>query len=143
MFSKACEYGIRAAVYVALRSLEGERASVGEIAEGTGSPTAFTAKVLQQLARGSILDSARGPGGGFRIGEQKMATVTLGEIVAAIDGGSIYEGCALGLDRCSAERPCPLHDRFVGIRDDLKLMLGDTSLYELATGLKQGKAYLK
>ena len=51
MFSKACEYGIRAAVYVALQSLDGRRVSVNEIAEEIDSPIAFTAKILQQLSR--------------------------------------------------------------------------------------------
>ncbi len=47
MFSKACEYGIRAAVYVTLQSLEGRRVSVSEIGEEIDAPVAFTAKILQ------------------------------------------------------------------------------------------------
>ena len=36
MFSKACEYGIRASTYIALKSLEGTRVSLKEIAEKLG-----------------------------------------------------------------------------------------------------------
>lgn len=143
MFSKACEYGIRAAVYVALQSLDGRRVSVTEIAEEIDSPIAFTAKILQQLSRSGIINSVKGPTGGFEIEREDMDAVKLSKIVKAIDGDHIYVGCGLGLRECNADKPCPLHDKFVDIRTDLRTMLQNTSLYELATGLEVGLTYLK
>lgn len=143
MFSKACEYGIRAAVYIALQSLDGRRVSVTEIAEEIDSPVAFTAKILQQLTRNNIVHSVKGPTGGFEIERKDMDTVNLSMIVKAIDGDKIYMGCGLGLKECNASKPCPLHDKFVDIRSDLRTMLKNTSLYELATGLEVGLTYLK
>ncbi len=143
MFSKACEYGIRAAVYIALQSLEGRRVSVTEIAEKIDSPIAFTAKILQQLTRNKIVSSVKGPTGGFEIDREEMDNVKLNMIVKAIDGDNIYKGCGLGLKECNAQKPCPLHDKFVDIRTDLSRMLKSTSLYELATGLEVGLTYLK
>ena len=143
MFSKACEYGIRAAVYVALQSLDGRRVSVNEIAEEIDSPIAFTAKILQQLSRSKVIHSVKGPTGGFELDRTEMDTVKLSTIVHAIDGDDIYVGCGLGLKECNAQKPCPLHDKFVDIRNDLKNMLENTSLYELATGLEVGLTYLK
>lgn len=61
----------------------------------------------------------------------------------AIDGDAIYCGCGLGLKECNAQKPCPEHDKFAKIRDDLKEMLENTSIYELATGLEIGSTYLK
>ncbi|SDE47256.1 transcriptional regulator, BadM/Rrf2 family [Pricia antarctica] len=143
MFSKACEYGIKATIYIALQSLQGRRVSLKEIAEKVGSPTAFTAKILHQLAKNDILDSTKGPTGGFQIEKKRIDDIKLADIVFAIDGESIYEGCGLGLDRCNANKPCPVHDKFVVIRDELKQMLQNTSLFELATGLEVGLTYLK
>lgn len=143
MFSKACEYGIRAAVYVALQSLDGRRVSVNEIAEEIDSPIAFTAKILQQLSRSKVIHSVKGPTGGFELDRTEMDTVKLSMIVHAIDGDDIHVGCGLGLKECNANQPCPLHDKFVDIRTDLKNMLENTSLYELATGLEVGLTYLK
>lgn len=143
MFSKACEYGIRAAVYIALQSLEGRRVSVTEIAEEIDSPVAFTAKILQQLNRNNIVNSVKGPTGGFEIEREDMDSVKLNMIVKAIDGDQIYVGCGLGLKECNAMQPCPLHDKFVDIRTNLKKMLQNTSLYELAMGLEVGLTYLK
>ncbi|WP_228238295.1 RrF2 family transcriptional regulator [Allomuricauda sp. M10] len=143
MFSKACEYGIRATVYIALQSLEGRRVIVNEIAKEIDSPIAFTAKILQQLSKSKVIHSVKGPTGGFEIERNNMNTVKLSMIVHAIDGDDIYVGCGLGLKECNASRPCPLHDKFIDIRNDLRSMLENTSLYELATGLEVGLTYLK
>ncbi|RIV30803.1 Rrf2 family transcriptional regulator [Flagellimonas lutimaris] len=143
MFSKACEYGIRAAVYVTLQSLEERRVSFNEIAKEIDSPIAFTAKILQQLTRNNIIHSVKGPTGGFEIEREDMDMVKLSMIVKAIDGDKIYTGCGLGLKECNAQKPCPLHDKFLDIRTDLRNMLESTSLFELATGLEVGLTYLK
>jgi Rrf2 family iron-sulfur cluster assembly transcriptional regulator len=143
MFSKACEYGIRAAVYVTLQSLEGRRVGVNEISEEIDSPIAFTAKILQQLTRNNIIHSVKGPNGGFEIDPEDMNSAKLSMIVKAIDGDKIYTGCGLGLKECNAQKPCPLHDKFLDIRNNLSTMLTSTSLYELATGLEVGLTYLK
>ena len=143
MFSKACEYGIRASTYIALQSLQGRRVSLKEIAEKINSPAAFTAKILHQLSKCNVLDSIKGPTGGFEISKENIKTIMLSDIVFAIDGNSIYEGCALGFDECNSNKPCPVHDKFLAIRDDLKNMLKKTSLFELATKLENGLTFLK
>ncbi|MCP4977854.1 MAG: Rrf2 family transcriptional regulator [Maribacter sp.] len=143
MFSKACEYGIRASTYIALQSHEGKRASLKDIARETDSPVAFTAKILQQLSKNKIIDSVQGAAGGFEIVKSKINHIKLSEIVYAIDGDNVYMGCGLGLEKCNANKPCPVHDKFVAIRDDLRDMLENTTLYEMTSGLEVGLTYLK
>jgi Rrf2 family transcriptional regulator, iron-sulfur cluster assembly transcription factor len=93
MFSKACEYGIRATIYVARQSREGRRVNLNGISREIGSPPAFTAKILQLLAKNGIVRSVKGPAGGFEIDRKKMARISLSHIVTAIDGNTIYTGC--------------------------------------------------
>lgn len=143
MFSKACEYGIRSATYIASQSLAGRRVSLKEIAEEINSPVAFTAKILQLLSKNNIVDSVKGAFGGFEIDRVQMDTLKLSHIVNAIDGDFIYTGCGLGLTECSTNKPCPVHDRFVEIRNGLKDMLENTSLYEMTVGLEVGSTFLK
>lgn len=142
MFSKACTYGIKAVIYIATQSLDGKRVKIPDVAQNSGSPEAFTAKILGQLTKAEIINSYKGPYGGFEMGDEKIRTTKLEEIVYAIDGDSIYNGCALGLSECDATDPCPMHDKFFAIREELKTMLGTTTVYELATGLKSGKSTL-
>lgn len=143
MFSKACEYGIRATVYIAVQSLEERRVNLTEIAKAIESPEAFTAKILQQLVKSNIIDSTKGPSGGFEINKTQFKQINLSQIVSAIDGDSIYKGCGLGLKECDENKPCPVHDKFKNIRDELRLMLETTSIEELSLGMKEGLTFLK
>lgn len=143
MFSKACEYGLRAAIYIAGQSLSNRKVSLKEIAESIDSPESFTSKILQQLSRNRIINSEKGPTGGFSMDRHELEKVKLSDIVSAIDGDNIYKGCGLGLERCNEKRPCPLHDQFKVIRDELKQMLETTTIKDLALGLKDGSTMLK
>lgn len=143
MFSKTCEYGIRAAIYITLQSLKGNRVSLKDIAKEIESPESFTAKILQQLAKAKIVKSIKGPYGGFTIDDENATAVKLIDIVDTLDGDKIFNGCALGLKECNANKPCPLHDSFVEIRDDLERMLRNTSLRDMSEGLTEGLTFLK
>ncbi len=143
MFSKACEYGIRAAIYIAAKTSHSSRVSLKEIAEKIDSPEAFTAKILQQLSKSGIIDSVKGPTGGFAIRKREVKEVKLIEIVLAIDGNQIFEGCGLGLTACSEAHPCPVHFEFKTIRDGLKKMLEEAHIHELSESMIQGLTFLK
>ena len=143
MFSKACEYGIKATVYIAVQSNQNKRVSLKEISKAIESPEAFTAKILQQLVKNNIVHSSKGPNGGFEVGKEEMRQMKLAGIVSSIDGDDIFRGCGLGLRECNERKPCPVHYKFKIIRDELRLMLETTTIEELALGLKDGVTFLK
>jgi len=141
MFSKACEYGIRAVLFIAKQSQKDLRPNITEIAKAVGSPEPFTAKVCQQLARAGIILSKKGPNGGFYL--EKDSTLRLADIVSEIDGDQIFTGCSLGLRECSSEHPCPVHDQFMDVRNGLKQMCENTLVMNLAANLEEGETFLK
>lgn len=143
MFSKACEYGIRASIFIANQSLLDRKVSLKDVAEAIESPPAYTSKILQRLARANIVNSDKGPTGGFSMDKDQLKKVKLSFIVYAIDGDSIYSGCGLGLIKCNEKAPCPIHSQFKIIRDDLKKMLETTTVQSLTKELKDGLSYLK
>lgn len=143
MFSKACEYGIKASIFIALNSYQEKRVSLKAIAKEVASPEAFTAKILQDLVRHEIINSVKGAHGGFEIDKNKISSIKLEQIVYAIDGDKIYSGCGLGLEICNELHPCPVHEKFKSIRSELKNMLETTNLEELALDIKSGISFLK
>jgi len=143
MFSKTCEYGIKATLYIAVKSLEKKRVSLKNIVEEINSPEAFTAKILQQLTKSKIITSNRGSQGGFSLDPEDLKTIKLSQIVAVLDGDSIYTGCGLGMEKCNELHPCPMHEKFVNIRSELKTMLESTSIFDLVNDLKEGVTFLK
>ena len=143
MFSKACEYGIRAVLYIASQSLRERRVKIGDIVQSTGSPEAFTGKILGLLSRNSLVDSYTGPNGGFEIRQDKLQSITIAEIVRAIDGDLFFEGCALGLAHCDADNPCPMHHSVVKIRENMFHVLQHTTVHDLVTGKKKEELILR
>jgi Rrf2 family iron-sulfur cluster assembly transcriptional regulator len=143
MFSKSCEYGLRAVLFIAQSSLSNTKVSLVEIAQEIDSPSAFTAKILQQLSKANIIASTKGPTGGFLIAKENLKKQTLADVVAVLDGDKVYTGCGLGLKQCDDQFPCPVHDQFVKIRTELKKMLENTNLYDLAIGIDSGITCLK
>lgn len=143
MFSKSCNYAIKATIFIAKHSLEEKKIGFVDIAKEIDSPQAFTAKILQLLVKAGIIDSVKGVKGGFYIPIKRIASTFLVEIVNAIDGDTVFNGCGLGLSQCSEDHPCPVHDKFKSIRDALAKMLETTNLEELALGIKSGETFLK
>ncbi|MCO5233342.1 MAG: Rrf2 family transcriptional regulator [Chitinophagales bacterium] len=143
MFSKACEYAIRAIIYIAEQTKSGNRPPLKDIALEIDSPEAFTAKILQQLSKNGLVFSIKGVYGGFEIQPQKLDTIRLVDIVLAIDGDDVYTKCALGLRNCSEEHPCPVHPTFKPIKADIRRMLEETSIWDMSESFKNGKSFLK
>ena len=65
MFSKTCEYAIRAVLFIAQKSEDGKRVNIKSIAKNINSPESFIAKILQQLTKRGIVQSVKGPNGVF------------------------------------------------------------------------------
>jgi len=141
MFSKACEYAIRAMIYVFRQTRDGSKTGIKDIARYTGTPEPFVAKILQVLSRGGIVSSSKGPNGGFFI-PAKTKKIHLIEIVKAIDGNNLFVSCGLGIKNCSARKPCPIHHQYATIRDAMTQMLMTCSIEDLANRLDNGETFL-
>ncbi|MCC7299303.1 MAG: Rrf2 family transcriptional regulator [Bacteroidia bacterium] len=140
MFSKTSEYGMRAMIFIAKCSNSGLRASVDDIVDETNTPKPFISKILQVLVKEGLLESTKGPNGGFVIKKKKT---TLAQIIQALEGREFFTGCALGLSRCSSKNPCPVHDQFMHIRDLLTKTLIESSLSGIVEKLENGKYKIK
>lgn len=143
MFSKACEYGLRASIFIAKQSKQGNKVGLTEVSTNIDSPKAYTSKILQQLAKCNIIQSDKGPGGGYYIPLNEIERINLCAIVSAIDGDKVYKGCALGFPNCNDETPCSIHQQYASIRTELKNMLETTTLLKLTENLQNGLAFLK
>jgi len=142
MFSKACEYAIRAMIYITLKSLQGERASLVDISLEIGSPKAFTGKILQKLVKNDLIESLKGPHGGFAIKSKMLHEMRLHHIVMAIDGLVIYNNCGMGMKECNETRPCPLHYQYKLVRAHLIAMMEDIAIIDMAKSLQSGSTFL-
>ena len=141
MFSKTCEYGIKAMIFVAQKSKDGSRVGLKEIAKGTAAPEHFIAKIMQELVRKKLVHSIKGPNGGFYMDQFDLKT-SLADIVRALDGNAIYSDCVLGLKTCNEKKPCPVHEQYKDIKKNLIRMIEENTIGDFNTKLDSGKFFL-
>jgi Rrf2 family protein len=129
IFSKKCEYGLQAMLYLAAEN-HGEVVSAEAIAKKLNIPKEFVSKILQSLTESGMVYSKKGKSGGFALAKDPNK-IYLIDIVAAIDGLSIFNNCVLGFPECSPEHPCPVHDKWGELRTKAYEMLTSQNLADL------------
>ncbi len=139
MLSLTCKTAIKAVVSLASNS--GEKAGMKEIARLIDASEHTVGKILQVLVREEIINSAKGPNGGFYItGKQKNQAII--KVIEAIDGFEVFDQCGLGLSKCSASHPCPIHDEYKTIRNQFREMCRSKKISDLCDPVAEGLAYL-
>ena len=131
MLSHTAEYALRSVLFLADR--DGAPASVEEIAEALGVPRNYLSKTLHRLAREGILHSTRGKGGGFRLGKDPEK-LTLLRIVEPFDRMSGERRCLLGRPLCSDRNPCPAHNRWKAVSEQMARFFRETTVSDLVRG---------
>ena len=142
MFTKTCEYAIRALIFIAQKSKDGSRIGIKDISSGIDSPEYFIAKILQDLSRKGFVRSAKGPNGGFYMDDANLEQ-SVADIVREIDGDKLFSGCGLGLKECSEDHPCPIHNDFKHIRQEIKTMLEESRIQLFVENLDLKLTFLK
>ncbi len=122
MLSTTCKYAVRSIIYIGLKGSETNRINVRSIASELDIPMQFLSKILQVFVRRGVLNSVKGPSGGFYLG-RPAHDIALLEIVKIVDGKDYFETCLIGRHPCKSsgkvEEQCPVHDRFSAVRNEV------------------------
>ncbi len=117
-------------------------AMVSSVAAAYNIPKHFLAKLVQTLTRNHLIKSYRGRNGGIKLA-RPADRITMLQIVNAIEGPPPeQEMCVIGLDVCSDEVACPLHNQWQHIRNLVQDTLTNKSLAELAEGMRNKRREL-
>ena len=139
-------YAVMAMIDIATHS-GGAPVSLAEIAERQDISQEYLEQLFGKLRKQKLVESARGPGGGYRLA-RPMNEILVAEIIAAVDeelqftrcGGDAVEGCVKG-ERCNA------HDLWSSLGRQMMYFLGSITLEDvvekrnlaLAATIKQAK----
>lgn len=139
-------YAVMAMIDIATNS-GGEPVSLAEIAERQDISQEYLEQLFGKLRKQKLVESARGPGGGYRLARD-MSMIPVAEIIAAVDeelqftrcGGDAVDGCVKG-ERCNA------HDLWSSLGRQMMYFLSSISLEDvvekrnlaLAATIKQTK----
>lgn len=142
MFSKATEYALRATIYIAKKSTAEKKVGIEEISKAIDSPKSFTAKILQALTKDDmVVSSVRGPNGGFFL-TAKAKKLPVRTILQAMGEDEILEKCVLGLKQCSEVQPCPMHEQYKTIKQQLIKLFVSKTIGQLAADMKDGEVFI-
>ncbi len=141
MLSNTCKTAIKAVIYLASQYESGEKSGIRDIAEHIDASEHTVGKLLQTLVKQGVINSVKGPAGGFFITKSQRNQPII-NIVEAIDGRQIFTGCGLGLSKCSATRPCPIHHEYKAARDLYEKIFRTNRIADLCDPVTNGLAYL-
>ena len=113
------------------------------LAEYHGVPSAYLAKHLQALAGAGVLETVKGPRGGYRLA-RPPAEITVLDVVEAIDGEEPAFRCSEIRRRGPAavpareyKLPCGIHRAFTRADAAWRNELADTTIATLVIGVVQ------
>jgi len=125
--SKLADYAV--VILVRLGQGDGVMASVA-LAQETGVPEPTVAKVLKILGQQGIVRSHRGARGGYYL-DQSLDQMSVGRIIAAIDGPVTLVGCVEGHD-CDASSRCGLCGNWDPVNQAIRETLERITLADMA-----------
>lgn len=137
ILSRTSQYAVQALIYMATQPTDTPVLNK-DIAAKLNVPAPYLAKILQNLAKGNLLYSFRGRLGGFCLREDgdKM---TLMDILLLTEGPAFTQSCLLGLKKCGDDTACPVHFRWMPVKEKIIGLLRETTLDKLAKAVLSGK----
>ncbi len=141
MLSLTCKTAIKAVIYLSSKFESGEKSGIKEIAEFIDASEHTVGKMLQTLVKENVINSSKGPTGGFSINSIQR-NLPIIQVVIAIDGKDVFNQCGLGLSKCSATHPCPIHNDYKAVRELFESVCRNKKISDLCDPVNNGLAYL-
>jgi Rrf2 family iron-sulfur cluster assembly transcriptional regulator len=131
------ECGILCSLYLAER-YGAPPVGAAEIAETQGLDLPYTQQILQKLRKGDVIESARGPKGGYTL-QRKPDEITLKDILYAVEGDTFQIICdhhplhpdAMHPTLCATRESCGLHGVWQDLRAAIDKLLEERTLADL------------
>lgn len=106
--------------------------SAAQLAEVLGLPLPTVAKLLKRLTRAGLLVSERGGKGGYRLA-RGPASISLVDVITAIDGAPALTQCVSASGRCGIEATCETRGHWAVINRAVTNVLSGVNLTQLGS----------
>lgn len=138
--STTTSYAIQALAILA--SPDCQRTMISLVARGAGVPAPYLAKIMKRLNDAGIVVSKRGIKGGIWLA-RPAESITLLEVMTAVDGPEYLDGCLLGREFCGDERACPTHAFWKPVREKIRAELKAHTLADVVAFNATGKGSVR
>lgn len=122
-------YALRAMLDLALH--QGDSPVTREdIARRQELPATYLAQLFAALTKAGLIESVRGPGGGYVLG-RPVEEITVGEIIRVVEGSIVPVFCVAQPARCQRSSRCTLRHFYEGLGRHIEAYLDNTTLAAL------------
>ncbi|MCW8107310.1 Fe-S cluster assembly transcriptional regulator IscR [Alteromonas ponticola] len=121
-------YAVTAMLDVALHSAKGP-VPLADISERQGISLSYLEQLFARLRKEKLVDSVRGPGGGYKLGRD-ASDIAVGQVIRAVDESVDATRCQ-GMADCQGGERCLTHSLWQDLSDRISLFLNGISLGEL------------
>lgn len=132
--TKRADYALLALSYLASCATDDPKRLVNtkEIADQFEIPMELLAKILQILAKNSLVASHPGPTGGYRL-LRNPQEISVAEVIGLVDGPLSMMHCSNGHEAmCKQYDRCTIRDPLAEIENRVKALLDEISLAEIS-----------
>lgn len=127
--TKRGDYAVRA--MIALARVGDGRVSARRIADAMEIPVRFLPQVLGDLHRAGLVEATAGRTGGYQLA-RGAASISLLEVIEAVEGDSRRQTCVLRGGPCGRDGTCDVHHVFFAGQEALLGTLAGSTLADLA-----------
>lgn len=124
-------FAVTAMVDLAMRGNKGP-VTLASISERQGISLSYLEQLFGKLRRKELVESVRGPGGGYYLA-RTADKLTVAEIILAVDEPLDATSCG-GLGDCHDNKPCITHDLWMGLNEKIFDYLESVNLQQLVDG---------
>ena len=130
-------FAVTAMVHLALRDGAGP-VTLAEISSRQKISLSYLEQLFGKLRRHALVDSVRGPGGGYRLARE-MGRISVADIILAVDEPIDATQCA-GKENCRDEQKCLTHDLWANLNERIFGYLESVNLRDLVENQKTKEA---
>ena len=121
-------FAVTAMIDLALRSSCGP-VTLAAISERQNISLSYLEQLFGKLRRAELVDSVRGPGGGYCLAKD-TALLSVADIIMAVDEPIDATQCG-GKENCLEDRQCMTHELWSGLNETIYKFLASVTLAEL------------
>jgi Rrf2 family protein len=133
------DYGLRALIDLAEHYGSPRVVQAKEISERQAIPKDYLALIMIDLRKAGLVESIRGPGGGYRLA-QAPEEMTMGQALRALDGPVALLDCTteLGFGQCSISLRCRMRNVWIEANRAVTAILDSTTIADLCNPRRGG-----
>tara|TARA_B100001057_G_scaffold232911_1_gene233098 strand:- start:3728 stop:4180 length:453 start_codon:yes stop_codon:yes gene_type:complete len=131
------KYAVTASLDLAIYNKEYSFVAISSIAERQSIPAPYLEQLFRYLRKAGILDSLRGPSGGYRL-KRPSSEIKIGEIVAAVEKRMDATQCG-GVGDCNGGSRCLAHNLWMELNSEVDHFLMNISLEDVINNKTSNK----